>query len=93
MWYGSVHQAESSDEKSSLLFCCLKWGYRTFCVFFMLINLVFIRLYWRNKGVLPRGKSSCLEIRRISLFKATRSAFNIEKVLSVFEPAFLFCYN
>ena len=69
-------------------------GYRTFCVFFNVNEVsVYRALLAQQGGVAPGAKSSCLEIRRISLLKATRSAFNIEKVLSVFEPAFLFCYN
>ena len=58
------------------------WVIGHFVCFFMTKKLVFIELHWRvNKGLLLRGgKSSSLKIRRISLIKATRSAFKIEMI-------------
>ena len=41
---------------------------------------VYQALLAQQGGVAPGAKSSCLEIRRISLLKATRSALKIEKI-------------
>ena len=57
-------------------------GYRTFCVFFNANGAsVYRASLARQQGIVVAGcKSSSLEIRRISLLKATRSALKIEMI-------------